>query len=225
MIGCILMWMAVVAGVLSLWVWGYLKRKEELIAACSERFGADGHRQLLVLWVYIVWNMGLAGVAAFFVYRYASGWFAIIKLLAMFVVFAAAAAVDFLIRKIPNQLVLAVLAIRVILFVPEIICQPKQWVQMVVGSVISVLAVFFVLLLLSRLSRGGLGMGDVKLITAQAFLCGVYSVINTLMFALVSCVIVAIILVLTSKKGMKDVIAFGPFLYIGYVISLFLGAF
>ena len=225
MIGCILMWMVVMAVVLLLWAWGYLKRKEELITACSEKFGADGRRQLIVLCVYIGWNVGLAGVAAFFVYKYASEWFAIIKLLAMFAVFATAATVDFLIRKIPNVLVLAVLVIRVILLIPEIICKPEQWIHMITGSVISVLGVFFVLLLLSRLSRGGLGMGDVKLITAQAFLCGLYSVINTLMFALVSCVIVAIILVLLSKKGMKDAIAFGPFLYIGYIISLFLGAF
>lgn len=43
-------------------------------------------------------------------------------------------------------------------------------------------------------------MGDVKLITAQAFLCGVYSVMNTLIFGLLACVVAAIILVLSSKR-------------------------
>lgn len=222
---CILIWIVVTATMLSLWIWGYLKRVKEVKDACSERFGTDCRKQLLVRWGYIGWNIGLAGVAAFFVYRYASGWFAIIRLLVMFVAFAAAAIVDLLVHKIPNILVVIVLLARGIIWIPEIICQPSHWLQTIAGSVISMLAAFILLLILSKLSRGGLGMGDVKLITAQAFLCGVYSVMNTLIFGLLVCVVAAIILVLSSKKGMKDAIAFGPFLYIGYVISLFLGAF
>lgn len=225
MIECILIWMLVTAGLLSLWIFKYLKKVDEIEESCSERFGADRNRQLLVRWGYIGWNIGLAGIAAFFVYRYASGWLAIARLLVMFVAFAAAAMVDFLIRKIPNVLVLAVMIARVIIWVPEIICQPKQWLWTIAGSLVSMLVVFMMLLILSKLSRGGLGMGDVKLIMAHAFLCGFYSVINTLIFALLVCVVVAIVMVLLSKKGMKDAIAFGPFLYIGFTISLFLGAF
>lgn len=222
---CILVWMVTTVAGLSLWIWGYLKRVNKIEAICTERSGSDCHRQLFVYWGYIGWNAGLAGTAAFFVYRYVVDWYAIVKLLVMFVVFAAAALVDFLICKIPNVLVVTVLLARVVIWIPEIIFKPAQGLQMITGSVISMLIIFALLLVLSKLSRGGLGMGDVKLITAQTFLCGLYSVINTLIFSLVVCVVAAVVLVLLSKKGLKDVIAFGPFLYIGYVISLFLGAF
>lgn len=184
-----------------------------------------GRRHVFAICLYIGANVGLSVVAASFAYPYASGQIAMIKLLVMFAVFAAAAPADVLTHKIPNLLVLTVFLVRVVLFVPEIIAQPSQWQQLVAGSAIRALAVFSLLMMLAVLSRGGFGMGDVKLMTAQTFLCGAYSASYTFFFALVSCAAVMIILILSSQKKRKDVIPLGPFFYIGYVLSLFLGCF
>lgn len=184
-----------------------------------------GRRHVFAVCLYIAANVGLSVVAASFAYPYVSGKMAMVKLLVMFAVFAAVAPVDARIHKIPNGLVAAVFLARVILFVPEIIAQPSQWKQLVAGSVIRALAVFSLLMMLAVLSRGSFGMGDVKLMTAQTFLCGVYSAVCTFSFAVLSCAAAMIFFVLSSKKKRKDVIPLGPFFYIGYVLSFFLGCF
>jgi prepilin signal peptidase PulO-like enzyme (type II secretory pathway) len=203
---------------LLLWERFYVKRNEELAEALARK-------PLVFEAFYIGVSVLLAGISAFFVYKYASGTVSILRLLAAYMAISMAALVDFLNKKIPNLIIGGVFAIRIILLVPELILEPEQWMNILGSSLISVCLVFLVLLVLSRISRGGFGMGDVKLLTAHAFMCGVYAVINTLLFGLISCVLAAIVLVMTSKKGLKDTIAFGPFLYIGYIISLLLGAF
>jgi leader peptidase (prepilin peptidase)/N-methyltransferase len=225
MVVWIIIWSAAELLSLLLWIRFYVKRKEELAEALTRRLETAKLKSSVLAGVYLGVNVLLAGVSAFFVAQYATGPVSILRLLAAFVVISEAALVDFLIKKIPNLLVGVLFVIRAVLFVPELILDPSEWISILGSSAVSVILVFFVLILLSRISRGGLGMGDVKLLTALAFASGLYAVINTLLFGLVACVLVAIVLVLTSKKGMKDAIPFGPFLYIGYCISLLLGAF
>lgn len=162
----------------------------------------------------------MAVVIAAVAHQAVSGNVGMIKLLAMFAVYAIAAVVDFRTHKIPNKLVAAVLLLRAVLFVPEIVSCPSQWRALVVGSVVPAVAVFILLFLLSVLSRGAIGMGDVKLLAAHTLLCGGSSMIYTFFFALMTCALVAVVLLMTSKKGREDTIPLAPFFYIGYIISL-----
>lgn len=147
----------------------------------------------------------------------------IVCLMIGYVGISVAAIVDIKDQRIPNYIVGAILCAGAVVVVIQLILSPAMWREILVGTVASGVLVFIVLYVLSVISRDGLGMGDVKLFTAIGFLCGAYESLNIMVYALLSCVLVSMFLVLTKKKKMKDKIAFGPFIYIGYIIVLLLG--
>lgn len=147
------------------------------------------------------------------------------KLMIGYIGLTIAASIDYKIKRIPNMIVLGIMGARVGLIIFEYIFERENWLSLIGSSVLNAIIVFIVLFILSVISKSGLGMGDVKLLTALAFLCGMYAVLNTMIVALLICVLVAMILVISKKKKMRDKIPFGPFLLIGYIITMFLGAY
>jgi prepilin signal peptidase PulO-like enzyme (type II secretory pathway) len=91
----------------------------------------------------------------------------------------------------------------------------------VIGGVIP----FVGLLALSRLTRGGLGMGDVKLFGALGFLVGLYATISTLFLALLICVAASFVLLIAKKRGLKDKLPFAPFILAGFTAAMILSAY
>ena len=149
----------------------------------------------------------------------------LVKLIVGYIGLSIAASIDYRVKLIPNVIVLALMGIRILLVIFEYIFEREDWVYSIGSSLLGAVIVFVVLFILSVISKSGLGMGDVKLLTALAFLCGIYAVLNTMIAALIICVLVAMVLVLSKKKKMKDKIPFGPFLLVGYIITMFLGAY
>lgn len=83
---------------------------------------------------------------------------------------------------------------------------------------------FFLLIYL--ITRGkGMGFGDVKLAPLLGLFLSYPKIIVALYLAFLTGAAVSIILVLLGKKGLKQTIAFGPFLLIGTSISFFWGHF
>lgn len=152
-------------------------------------------------------------------------WTDSLKLLIAFAGLSAAAIIDYKIQLIPNVLVLAMMAARLVVFIPEFILRRDEIISIMIGSILSAVIIFVVLLILSFLSREGIGMGDVKIFTATGFCCGVYAVLNTMLMALILCVLVSLGLIAMKKKKLKDKIPFGPFIFIGYLVTLILGAY
>lgn len=82
---------------------------------------------------------------------------------------------------------------------------------------------FFLLLVI--LSRGGVGLGDAKLtffMGAALGLLPIYSspVLHSLIYGVVIGGVIAALLLLTRVRGMRDYIAYGPFLCIGGVVQV-----
>lgn len=69
---------------------------------------------------------------------------------------------------------------------------------------------------------GGMGGGDVKLMTIAGFWLGVYPILLALFIGILLGAFVGVILIISKKKTRKDQIAFGPYLSIGiYMSALF----
>lgn len=68
-----------------------------------------------------------------------------------------------------------------------------------------------------------MGMGDVKLMAAAGFLFGWPDIILGIFFGFLVGGIASTFLYIRKKKGMKDMIPFGPFLVLGLCVLFFFG--
>jgi prepilin signal peptidase PulO-like enzyme (type II secretory pathway) len=125
------------------------------------------------------------------------------------------AAIDLQHRIIPNRIVVPAAAV---VLLGDIAAQPhraKEWA-------IAAFATGGGALILAVASRGGIGMGDVKL----AFLLGAglgYAVLGGLVLAMAATFVVSVaILVRRGLGARKEMIPFGPFLALGAILALFL---
>ena len=75
------------------------------------------------------------------------------------------------------------------------------------------------------ITRGGIGLGDVKLFSAASLLLGLYGGICTLALGQLAALAAAVALLLSKKATWKDSIPFAPFLALGFLICLILGTY
>ena len=126
----------------------------------------------------------------------------------------AAAVVDLKTRTIPNYLPLSVVAVRLGVFVYELICDDMA-TQYLLSSLLGCFLCFVVLVIANRVSHGGIGGGDIKLLSSIGFACGFYVVCATMMVALISCIVLSAVLLTLKKRTLQDSLPFGPFIFIG----------
>ncbi len=79
----------------------------------------------------------------------------------------------------------------------------------------------FVLIIL--VSRGGMGGGDVTLIGSFGFILGIKNIFLTTFLSFILGAIISVFLLITKIKGKKDPIPFGPFIILGFFITVFWG--
>lgn len=148
-----------------------------------------------------------------------------IKVLLIYVAFSIAMMTDLEAFIIPNILSIGLLVGRVLIFIPEFIVRGSDAKAFLFESIVGGIISLVLLLIVSLITKGGFGMGDVKILSAEGFMIGLYGVINTLLYALIVCAICALILLAMHKKKLKDKLPFAPFIYAGFVICLLMGGF
>jgi prepilin signal peptidase PulO-like enzyme (type II secretory pathway) len=145
---------------------------------------------------------------------------------ASYLAVSAAAAYDFRLRLIPNLIPLALIAVRAVLFAVEFLGATET--GLVIARLLSSvggLAVSFALLAISaKLSKGGVGAGDIKLVSALGFACGFGFVLSALVLALLLCAAAGGALLLLRKANRKDTLPFAPFVWGGFVLLMILSA-
>ena len=143
----------------------------------------------------------------------------LLRLVLLGTLLTAAAYIDALSHKIPNWIVLCTAAV----FAG---CTVLDFVLSGTDAVPLAAAVFFVVFFLVRLaSRGGVGYGDIKMITAAALILGIYGTFSFLLVSHVLAAVAAIALLVSKKATRKDGLPFGPFFYLGYLVTILAGMF
>lgn len=94
-------------------------------------------------------------------------------------------------------------------------CMPSQFNQYFFG-----MAVGAGILLVSKLTKGGIGMGDGYLICVLGALVGLSKIIQITLLAFGLAAITAICLMTLCHYGKKQTMAFVPFLLVAYLIRL-----
>lgn len=128
-------------------------------------------------------------------------------------------------RRIPNRLTypLTPVLLGLLTLAAVLDGEPAAALRALAGGA----AVFAVLLLLALASRGGLGMGDVKLggfIGVGLGYLGWSSVVVGVFAAFLLGGLVALALVGLRLRGRRDLLPFGPYLAAGAVVGLLAGA-
>lgn len=123
---------------------------------------------------------------------------------------------------IPNLCSIILVVSRVITFIFEIIFCKEEAFTWLLNSALAMITSFLLLIVMSKVTHGGLGMGDIKLFSSLGFLCGVRAVSFTLMFSFLLCALTSTIFLITKKKKMKDSLPLGPFIWGGYGITVLL---
>ena len=129
----------------------------------------------------------------------------------------AAAAIDLRRRVIPNRLLLAAFLFGLPALLP---LGPSAYVTGLAGAAL-LLAVGFVV---AWVGRGGFGLGDVKYLGVVGFLLGWQRGLTALFLEVLAGGLYAAWLLLTRRATGRDAFAFGPFIALGSVAVVVLGA-
>ena len=161
------------------------------------------------------------------------GWFAArrsvlpdqLRLLVILAALCPAFAVDLTRRRIPNLLSLALLGGFVLCTGLDFLLRPGQAMGLLAGSLLGGLGMLAVLGLCRLVSRGGVGMGDVKLLSAMGLLLGLYGSMCVLLYAQLAALVWAVVLLVRRKASWKDTLPFAPFFTAGFLLCLILGTY
>ncbi len=149
---------------------------------------------------------------------------AALRALLSFVILLTALRTDRRTHTIPNRLVLTYFAAGAFTLAEDLILGrvltgvwsfASLWL-----ALIGVAVCFLTFYLPARLTKGGVGMGDVKLAAALGFSEGASRALLTMLFGLIFCAVWGGVLLLRKKSGRRDRLPFGPFLFAGYLATL-----
>ncbi|MEE1319315.1 MAG: A24 family peptidase [Ruminococcus sp.] len=126
---------------------------------------------------------------------------------------------------IPNKILIIMIAVRLLLLPMEYLVDSENFVNILIDCAIGAVGCFVILAIISLLSKGGIGMGDVKLFTTLGLVTGLYCTFNTLLYGLVICALFSLLLMVSKRKKAKDKVPFAPFIFVGFLVTLILGSF
>ena len=152
-------------------------------------------------------------------------WSTWVRLLFVLTVLAVTAYTDFRSCRIPNVCV-------AVLLIGFPVCTALDWIAvrqvsfgLLMGGIVAFVTAFLFLILFRKLSHGGIGYGDIKLVSALAALIGLYGTVFIMFAGELTALIFAGLMILIKKLTTKDRVPFAPFCYLGYIITLILGTF
>ena len=133
-----------------------------------------------------------------------------------------AAYLDFKTRKVPNKLVLIMLAVWAVLMAGYVIVDIEPAIKLLVQSLIGGAAAGGLFLAIYYVSRKGVGGGDIKLIAVMGLFMTMAKLMPMLFFSALSSALFSAVLLITKRATMKSAIPLVPFLYLGTLIIIFL---
>lgn len=146
----------------------------------------------------------------------------IVKMIVCLLGLLGAACFDYREHRIPNIFPLVIALSAVLLLGLGVLAEQAGAIAYVTTGILSSVVCGLILVVASVITKQGIGAGDIKLICAIALIAGVYTVMGTLFFGVVSCSVYGIIALILKKKSVSSAVPFGPFLLFGYVLTLFL---
>ncbi|MDP4183067.1 MAG: A24 family peptidase [Bacillota bacterium] len=122
---------------------------------------------------------------------------------------------DFKSREVNNKIIIVTIILGVL-------CNLiRNNTSCLIVSILSFCIIGIVFIILYRVSNGGIGAGDVKLLACSGLFLGPFELISTIVIALVFTFLISIILLALKKINRKSMLPFAPFLLAGFLASIF----
>lgn len=143
-----------------------------------------------------------------------------LKLQFLISVIFALAFIDYRHRIVPNVVLLFCLAVRILFLIGEFIWEKDLFFGTLKTTAIGLLifAVFFVICYL--ITKGGIGMGDLKLFMVIVLFQGLEYSLTSIFMSLLICFVVSLVLLASKKKKVKDTLPLVPCILAGTFISV-----
>lgn len=119
-------------------------------------------------------------------------------------------------RIIPNKY-LAVLFLLRTVFLFFTFGNAGMTVYTAVDAAAGMTAGFLITLIMSLLSKNGLGAGDIKMFAVIGYFAGLSGILDILLYTCMFCFLFSVILLITKKCSLKSSIPMAPFAFAGTV--------
>ena len=160
-------------------------------------------------------------VLVFYIYEYG-----FLKSLRYTIIFLGMILITWIDRKfkiIPNKILIFLLSVRGIILAIECLTCFEISGMLLISTFIGMLVGGGIFMLAKLISRGGVGMGDVKLFVIIGSYVGNAVIVPLIFFTVFSSAIYSICQLIRKKTSLKDDIPFAPFIFIGMIITFGMG--
>lgn len=196
----------------------HVNKKTISVTAIAKFFSKENWKQ----WLFTIGISLFCSVVAYFSFNSGVNPLNFCRQMAVALVLLSAMILDRKTHKISNILVIVVFGIGVMLLAVEFFLSRETILTTLITSIAGLLMCLVLFYILARLTREGIGMGDVKLISSMGWMLGLASTLVAVLFGLILCTLAACILLFWKRKNKDDRIPFGPFLFFGYILMLLL---
>ncbi|MBQ8317623.1 MAG: prepilin peptidase [Lachnospiraceae bacterium] len=124
---------------------------------------------------------------------------------------------------IPNGIIVVLLATKTVLWLMFYLIDLKHFAEDISQGLCGLVVMAVTFLVLRLAYKGGIGMGDIKLMVVVGLYLGVMRSMYVLLVASMAAVVISLMSLAKGKLKVKDSLSFGPSIALGGVIVLILG--
>ena len=169
-----------------------------------------------------VFTVGISVLLNYFLFQSQGELTDSINSIVVYTLLGGIAGIDWKEKKIPNKLLMAGMLIRTGIIFGECIINSSEIKRIVIHSITGFLFGLVFLFVLCMISRQGIGYGDVKLFAWLGYSVGILDTYNILFYSALFTACAGLFLVLVKKQSKKTEIPFGPFVFMGTYLVLFM---
>lgn len=199
----------------------YLNKRYCLIAQASIQDVLKKHRLYVVLTIVVFISISVTEA----VYLSGKDFFSlpiILKWTTLFWGLYLLAKIDFHEKIIPNKIIVAMLMLRAIFLVYEILLDVQYWKLIVSYPLFGAMIGGGIMLIATLISRNGVGMGDIKMYIVIGSFVGSTEIFTSMFLTFLVSAIGVLILLICRKLNVKDAVPMAPFAFVGITLEFVL---
>ena len=159
--------------------------------------------------------------AEFYLFRY--GWLKTLRYFLLFWSLGGIAWTDYKNRRISNQVLLLLLAVRTVILLLECLTYPEYWRTLVLSAAAGMILSGGMFLICYVIARGGIGAGDVKLLAVLGYWMGGGAIFTVMFLTVLLAALGSGVGLLFRKVSLKQEMPFAPFVLAGTILTMMLG--